>query len=48
MKPAFLKRAKDNFLLCLLIALCIVLSPIIIPIFLIDEEMEDNYYRRLP
>jgi hypothetical protein len=39
-------RFKDIVLLGLFFATLIILSPILIPLFLIDDGREENYYRR--
>jgi hypothetical protein len=46
MKNNRFQAIVDTSILILLIASCIILSPVLIPLFLIDDAREDNYYKR--
>ncbi|MBR3131411.1 hypothetical protein IKG31_02430 [Candidatus Saccharibacteria bacterium] len=46
MKNINFQSIVDFSMLILLLVACVILSPILIPLFIIDDVKEDNYYKR--
>ena len=46
MKNTNFQSIVDFSMLILLLVACVILSPILIPLFIIDDVKEDNYYKR--